>query len=363
MILKQLNKEEVMKKTLFIMSWVLLFVSCSDWLLAAASPTQGLVQGSIWVANEEGNSITVINAGQNNVAATLTGIAGPHNLQVSPDGKTVWVVSGHDSKAVMIDAATYKVHGAVQTGKHPAHIVVSPDGKRVYVTNAGDNTVSVIDVGSMKTVTEIPVGQYPHGLRPSPDGKYVYVATIKGNSVSVIDAIKNAKIVDIPVGEKPVQVAFSSDSRIAYVSLNGEDAVVKIDVEKQNVIGKVKVGIGPVQIFITPDNKHVLVANQGTEQQPSTTVSIIDTGNFSVTATVETGKGSHGVVIDPSGQYAYVTNIYGNDVSVIDLSTNKTIAKIPTEKKPNGISFSSFASPVSSTPIIQLIIEGMEMKH
>ena len=101
-----------MKKTLFILSWVLLFVSCSNWLLAAASPTQGLVQGSIWVANEEGNSITVINAGQNNVAATLTGIAGPHNLQVSPDGKTVWVVSGHDSKAVMIDTATYKVHGA-----------------------------------------------------------------------------------------------------------------------------------------------------------------------------------------------------------------------------------------------------------
>ena len=284
-------------------------------------------------------------------------------MQVSPDGKSVWVVSGHGSKAIMIDGATYTPHGSVQTGNHPAHIIVSLDGKRVYVTNGEDNSVSIIDVKTMKPIREIPVGQYPHGLRPSPDGKRVFVANINSDTLSVIDTASETKIADIPVGKKPVQVAFSPDGKFVYASLNGENALVKVDVKKLAVVGKVKVGVGPVQVAATPDNTRVVVANQGTEQQPSTTVSVVDVQTFSVIDTVETGKGAHGVVIDPSGAYAYVTNIYGNDISVIDLSIRKTIAKIPTGNKPNGVSFSTMESPTPSTPVINLSIEGHETKH
>ena len=85
----------------------------------------------------------------------------------------------------------------------------------------------------------------------------------------------------------------------------------------------------------------MLVANQGTRDKPSTTVSMIDTATFAVAATVETGKGAHGVVIESSSRYAYITNIYGSDVAVLDLAKRKVVAKIPTGAGPNGISFSS----------------------
>lgn len=87
-------------------------------------------------------------------------------------------------------------------------------------------------------------------------------------------------------------------------------------------------------------NRYLLVANQGTEDSPGTTVSVIDTKTFTVTATVETGQGSHGVVVDPSSQHAYVTNIYGDDVAVLDLQELKVVARIPVGDKPNGVSFS-----------------------
>ncbi|CAG0998974.1 hypothetical protein ANRL2_03847 [Anaerolineae bacterium] len=48
-------------------------------------------QGTVWVADEYGNSVTVIDAVQNEVITTLTGIEAPHNIQASPDGKTIWV--------------------------------------------------------------------------------------------------------------------------------------------------------------------------------------------------------------------------------------------------------------------------------
>lgn len=74
------------------------------------------LQGTVWLADEEGNSITVIDAASNEVVTTLTGIPGPHNLQVAPEGQTVWVISGHEALALQIDAATYELLGTVPTG-------------------------------------------------------------------------------------------------------------------------------------------------------------------------------------------------------------------------------------------------------
>ena len=63
---------------------------------------------------------------------------------------------------------------------------------------------------------------------------------------------------------------------------------------------------------------------------------------------METGAGAHGVVVDPSSRHAYVTNIYGNDVAVLDLREQRVVARIPVGAKPNGISFSPLA--ITSRP-------------
>lgn len=339
-------------------------------LVVALQPTPSVrsqnlsVQGTIWVADETGNSITVIDASTNEVIATLTGIEGPHNLQVSPDGTSVWAVSGHDNTAVQIDVRTYAVLGTTPTGEHPAHIIVSPDGDTVYATNGGENSVTVIDSASNEVITTIPVGEFPHGLRPSPDGRWIYVANASDTTLSVIDTTTNERITDIEVGERPVQVAFDPDGEYVYFSLNGENAVGKVDVATQSLVGTVEVGEGPIQVYVTPDNRYVLAANQGTEENPGTTVSIIDVVTFSVVATIETGQGAHGVVVEPSGRYAYIANIYGDDVAVIDLSTLEVVAHVITGDSPNGISFSPLpATPAQQSQIASEIDQSDEEDH
>ena len=54
-----------------------------------ASATDKGIGDAVWVADEEGKSITVINAVTNKVITTLKGIEGPHNLQVATDGKQI----------------------------------------------------------------------------------------------------------------------------------------------------------------------------------------------------------------------------------------------------------------------------------
>jgi YVTN family beta-propeller protein len=213
----------------------------------------------------------------------------------------------------------------------------------------------VIDAADMQSITTVPVGQSPHGLRPSPDGKWVYVANAQGTTLSVIDAATNTWVTDIEVGQNPVQVGFSPDGKFVYFSLNGENAVGKLDVATRQVVAKVNVGAGPIQVYVTPDSRYVLAANQGTQDDPSTTVSIIETEGFTVVGTVESGPGAHGVVIDPSGQFAYISNIYGDNVAVLDIANQQVIATIPSGAGPNGISFS--ALPPAPAPELEIGLE------
>ena len=214
---------------------------------------------------------------------------------------------------------------------------------------------------SMIATATISVGEYPHGLRPSPDGRWVYVANAKSTTLSVIDTKSNTKVADIEVGERPVQVGFSPDGKYVYFSLNGENALGKVEVATRTLLGKVSVGGGPIQVFVTPDNKYVLVANQGTEDNPSTTVSIVDIATFKVISTIESGKGAHGVVIDPLGRYAYITNIYENTVSVIDIEQKMVITTIPSGTAPNGVSFSALPAIPASSSEVHLEIPESDM--
>ena len=111
-----------------------------------------------------------------------------------------------------------------------------------------------------------------------------------------------------------------------------------IDPASRKVIGKVAVGNVPIQLYATPDSKYVLVANQGSPERPGNTVSFIDLASLKVVATIKTGAGAHGVVIDRDGRRAYVANTYANTVSVIDIADRKVVATVRVGKGPNGIS-------------------------
>jgi len=65
------------------------------------------------------------------------------------------------------------------------------------------------------------------------------------------------------------------------------------------------------------------------------TVSVINTANSKVVATISVGGFPDAVATTPDGTNAYVTNAFDNNVSVIDTATNKVVATIPVGSSPN----------------------------
>ena len=313
---------------------------------------RGQAGGTVYSANEGGNSISAIDLGTAAVVSVSVPIA-PHNVELTPDGRLLLAVGepvtegdhgtkghGHgvaEGLLVILDPQNLSASGAtVPVGAHPAHVVADRLG-RAYVSLAGGDEIAVVDLTQVKVIARVATGGYPHGLRLSPDEAELYVANVEDGSVSVIDTANLAEVARIPVGAAPVQVGFTPSGDRAYVSLRDENRVAVIDTVSRQITGKVDVGPKPIQVFATADGGSVYVANQGTEAEPNDTVSVIDTATGQVVKTITTGGGAHGVSASADGAYVFVTNIADDSVSVIDAESRTVLQTIPVGDRPNGI--------------------------
>lgn len=297
---------------------------------------------------DEGGSITKIDASSDEVVDKIDAEGVVHNVQVSPDNKilgaTVVPKMNHggepmemNGSAFFYDVDSNELLKTVEVGNHPAHIVFTEDGKYALVTNNEDDNVSVIDMESYTVTQTIDTGKGPHGFRISADSQKAYIANMAEDTVSVLDLKTMKEEKRITVGPAPVTTGITSDGKTLIATINKDNMVAIVDLETEQV-KKVEVGKGPAQLYIDANDIFAYVANQGTEDAPANSVSVVDLASKEVTDTIETGKGSHGVVTSPDNKRLYVTNMYDNTVSVIDTENNEVIETVKVGTTPNGIS-------------------------
>lgn len=337
----------------------------------------------VYVATENGGTVDVIDTKSQRVirsidltldsgAETVDYMA--HNVQVSPDNKTVWVTAnamtgdshgddghsdashGGDShgseenaaqdQVIVIDPLKDEVLRRIDVGSslHLAHVVLTPDSQYALAVAQETGQVYKIDtsnfdvLGSAKT-TE---GAGPHGLRVSPDGQVAYVALMAGMGVGKLDV--QAMTFDyIPLSGQAVQTAVTPDGQYAAASVFDERSVAIYNTSTENVeyAALPDDAKGPLQLYATPDSRYVYVVDQGYEfNQPNgNKLHKIDLLDRSIVQTVEVGTAPHGAVVSPDGKFTYVTNLVSNDVSIVDNQSGKELVKVPTSEKPNGISY------------------------
>jgi YVTN family beta-propeller protein len=317
--------------------------------LAAIVTTTSASAHEVVVANEGGRSLSIIDLRSGTTSAVALPIA-PHNVQVGTDGR-IYVVGMPDSDMASMPGMAHAsgrllvfspngLAGSpllnVAVGVHPAHVVVDSQGT-AYVSLFAESSVAVVDRYG-RVVARVPVGSGPHGLRLSADGRRLYVANMEDDSLSVIDTAARREIARIHVGRSPVQVAVAPDGRHVYATLSGEDAVAIVDVAARRVVKKIRVGRSPAQLYLSA-NGTLVVADQGTRASPDSTTTLIAASSGRIVATLATGAGSHGVVVDDQGRYAYVTASFANTVTVIDLRRMRAIRRYRVGDEPAGITY------------------------
>ena len=241
-----------------------------------------------------GNTISVIDiASRKEIRRVdLGALMRPHGV-VESQGKIYFTIEG--SRAVArYDSTAGRVDWIMGTGQGGSHmLVIAPLSERIFTANRESNTVSSLSLakGSVgTTMNHIAVGKGPEGIDISPDESEVWTAHRTDGGLSIIDsATGNIKAV-IKVGGAPIRVKFTPDGKRVLISDSQGGDVVVFEASSRKELRRIKIGGVPAGILIAPDGRRAFVASS-----QSNRVSVINLDDYSITGTVEPGRGPDGL--------------------------------------------------------------------
>jgi len=142
---------------------------------------------TLYVSNERGNSVSVIDAVVGKVVATWPTGGRPRGITLSKDGRYIYLCASADHAVQVIDRATGKLVAELPSGQDPEQFFLSVDGKTLFVANEDDAALTAVDLASRTVAFQVDVGGEPEGVAQSPDGKWVVVTSEEDNLISWID--------------------------------------------------------------------------------------------------------------------------------------------------------------------------------
>src|SRR5215472_10716315 len=173
------------------------------------------------------------------------------------------------------------------------------------------------------------------------------IANQKEHTVLVVDPDERKELAKVVVGVNGHEVMVSKDGRYAYVPIYGNSGVGRpgtdgstidvVDLQERKLATTIDLGkpLRPHRAEWGPDGLLYVTAELGNA------VDVLDPSTRKIVAEIPTGqKESHMLVISPDGRRAYTANVGAGSVSVLDLTKRSLITTIPVAKMVQRISIS-----------------------
>jgi YVTN family beta-propeller protein len=265
---------------------------------------------TLWVTNDEGNSLTPINPRTGHPGPPVP-VRDPYNLYFTADGTRAIVVAealhtldfrdphtmrllhsltipqceGVDhmdftadgrralvscefaGRMVVVDLVHERVLQtiALRPGAMPQDVKLSPDGRTFYVADMMDNGVYLIDAHTMRVIRFQPTGTGAHGLYPSRDARYLYVSNRGEGSISVISFRTRRPVAKwrLPGGGSPDMGGVSADGRVLWLSGRYNSEVYEISTRSGRLLRRIHVGSGPHGLCVWPQPGRYSIGHTG----------------------------------------------------------------------------------------------------
>ena len=225
-----------------------------------ASPDGKLV----YITIVDRGRVDVVDVARRAVVDSIAVGTGPHDIEISADGKKGWVGLIRGAAAVEFDATTRKATRTFPMPQNVRPIAVTKDEKTLIVQLSRTHALGVVDLetGKMRMVpmplpsgTEALPDSMPdtagHGLRITRDGKTLIANGSMYDLVAFFSLPEMQLLGSVPVGRDPNWITLTPDGKHAYVSNRGSDDVSVIDIAARKEIARVKAGKYPQRMAST----------------------------------------------------------------------------------------------------------------
>ncbi|HZQ40540.1 MAG TPA: hypothetical protein VFA87_07095 [Rhizomicrobium sp.] len=315
-------------------------------LLVMASGAGAATRSMLYVANSQGDDISIIDLATQKVVKTLK--VGPivHGVCAQADGRRAFATIESEHSLKVIDTRTNEVTDTIPLGGQPNECAATNDGRYVVVPLLAPVNMSVVvDVAQKKIVKSFKT-VHPHNCF-TPEGgsnSIVYCEERDAFRIHRIDLDKMEVTNEVKVAGDPRPFAVTRDEKTLYTALSGLHGVAVIDIPSQTMAQialppmpwmacKVEPPNTPVHgIGLTPDSKKLWITSVS-----DAGVYVYDIAAKKLSKKITVGACPNWIGFSADGKYAGVSNADSDDASILDVKAEKEIARVKVGTAPKRV--------------------------
>lgn len=277
----------------------------------------------VWVALEGAHKIAKVNLSSHEVVRRRPVPGAPHNLTVSPSGRTIatalWNARSivvrrngkqrkvslggapHDVKSgggriVVANQTKARLNLVTPRGRFRRSIALKADphdlalrrgGRQAWVTLEGSDDLAVVRIHRPSKVRYVSTGKAPHDLLFAPDGK-LWVSD--WNGAIHIFSKRGRRVKTIPLGIEAHHLDFTPDGRQAWITDHAAQRIFVVSTRRYKIRKRFDVQGAPHHIAITSDGDRAAVADHERGR-----IMVYNVNKLRRGKAIRVGSGPHGV--------------------------------------------------------------------
>ena len=322
-------------------------------------PARAETTDRLLVCNKQDASVSIFDPATRQEIAVLPTGEGPHEIAISPDGRTAVVsdygaqrpgstltvidvvtcrvlrtIALHDTVAgddqqprerrflrphgsafldathlvvtsestrrlIVVDLANDRVDRSMATPQTTMHMVaLSPNRRQAFATSIREGSVALFDLDGTDAPTIVATGAGAEGLAVNPVSGEAWIGNRAANTISVVD-MAGRVVFQTDTGDFPFRVAFSNGGDVALVTCAESGDVHVFDARTKDLLAVIS------------------ISGDASELSPM----------------------PMGITVDPDSRFAYVACGRGEFVAVLDLAQRRVVDRIAARAGPDGIGY------------------------
>ncbi len=276
-------------------------VGCNPVDVAVDSQTNNIF---VVLSNEPGGmricdnspSVKVIDGLTHNIITTIFNNSGddffnPVSITINSEINRIYVADENNNSICVIDGTINEIVNTIELSGKPGKIDVNPLSNRIYVTTG--SSVTVIDGVNENVIDEIEIGSSLSGIKVNPDLNHIYVNDSTNALLSFIDGFTHDITAGIKVGTNLQGIGVDVKNSLVYVvdQDSGKVIIIRDDLE----ISPTPILPVPQTIIVNPDSA------KSSLQRNETIVTILDQFDQPLSGIiVESSSIGFGTIVNPS---------------------------------------------------------------
>lgn len=281
----------------------------------------------------------------------------PMSTAISPDGRFLLVLNaGYQPPSIQVfDAKSSTFISRTAVPDAWLGLTFAPNGKTVYV--GGGSKASVFEfslsnegqIAPARAFTIVPENarqpqDFTGDVAFSPDGRLLYAAMVQRDHIAVINPLSGIVIERFRTGRRPYRILFPPDGKSLFVSSWADSTVYQHKPETGERINMLRTGPHPTDMVWRPKQQlgggeeegdwsgRLFVAASNTNNvyvfgvREDGTSPLVETISIALTRDQPAGMTPSALALSPDMKRLYVVCSDANTVSVLDVSSSRSVA-------------------------------------